>query len=68
MKLDCVLTATNENDRYIHFIPIFIDTWKKLYPDVDVKIVLIAESIPEQFLYYSNNIILFIYSNIFILF
>ena len=57
MKLDCVLTATNENDRYIHFIPIFIATWKKLYPNIDVKIVLIAESIPEKFLQYSNNII-----------
>jgi hypothetical protein len=59
MKLDCVLTATNEKDMYIDFIPIFIDTWKKLYPEVDVKIVLIAESIPEKFLHYSNNIILF---------
>ena len=59
MKLDCVLTATNENEMYIDFIPIFINTWKKLYPNVDIKIILIAESIPEKFVSYSNYIILF---------
>ena len=59
MKLDCVLTAVNENKLYIDFIPIFIKTWNKLYPDVDVKIVLIAKSIPKDFLLYKKNIILF---------
>ena len=33
MKLDCVLTAVNENELYLDFIPIFIKTWNKLYPD-----------------------------------
>ena len=59
MKLDCVLTAVNENELYLDFIPIFIKTWNKLYPDVDVKIILIAENIPENLLSYKNNIILF---------
>jgi hypothetical protein len=59
MKLDCVLTAVNENAMYLDFIPIFICTWKKLYPDVDVKIVLVAETIPEKYLSFSNYIILF---------
>ena len=59
MKLDCVLTAVNENKLYLDFIPIFIKTWNKLYPDVDVKIILIAKNIPEKFLEYKNNIILF---------
>ena len=36
MKLDSVLTAVNVNPIYIDFIPIFIKTWKKLYPTVDV--------------------------------
>jgi len=58
MKLDCVLTATNANEMYIDFIPIFIKTWKKLYPTVDIKIVLVAESIPEKFIEYTNYIIL----------
>jgi len=40
MKLDCVLTAVNENPLYLEFIPIFIKTWNKLYPGIDVKILL----------------------------
>ena len=59
MKLDCVLTAVNENKLYLDFIPIFIKTWNKLYPDVDVKIILIAKNIPENLVIHKNNIILF---------
>lgn len=59
MIIDCVVTATNLNPLYIEFIPIFIKYWKKLLPEVDVKIILIAEEIPEEYLEYSNNIILF---------
>ena len=59
MILDCVLTSVNTNPLYIDFIPIFVKTWNKLYPKVDVKIILIADKIPEQFLEYKNNIILF---------
>ena len=59
MKLDCVLTAVNENKLYIEFIEFFIKTWNKLYPNVDVKIVLVAKKIPDEFSEYKNNIILF---------
>lgn len=59
MKLDCVLTAVNENPLYLEFIPIFIKTWNKLYPSIDVKIVLIAKAIPDEYKDYANNIILF---------
>jgi hypothetical protein len=59
MKLDCILTSVNENPLYLEFIPIFIKTWAKLYPDVDVKIILIATKIPEEYLRYKDNIILF---------
>ena len=59
MKLDCILTAVNDNPLYIDFIPIFVRTWKKLYPDVDIKIILVAKSIPEKFLSYKDHIILF---------
>lgn len=59
MKLDCILTSVNENKLYIDFVPIFIKTWNKLYPYVDVKIILIAKTIPENLLVYKNNIILF---------
>lgn len=59
MKLDCILTAVNENILYLDFVPIFIKTWNKLYPNIDVKIILIAKNIPKNLLLYKNNIILF---------
>lgn len=59
MKLDCVVSAVNENLLYLDFVPIFIKTWNKLYPDIDVKIILIAKTIPENLLLYKTNIILF---------
>jgi hypothetical protein len=59
MKLDCVLTAVNEKKLYIEFIPIFVKTWKKLYPEIDIKIILISNSIPKDYEIYKNNIILF---------
>ena len=58
LKLDCVLTAVNETPEYIEFIPVFIKAWKKFYPKTHIKIVLIANKIPNKFLKYSNNIIL----------
>jgi len=59
MKLDCVLTSVNDNELYLEFIPIFIKTWNKLYPDVDIKIILISNNIPEKYNCYKNNLILF---------
>lgn len=59
MILDCVLTAVNDNPLYIDFIPIFIRAWKKLYPSVDIKIVLISKSIPEDLEEFKNFLILF---------
>jgi len=37
----------------------FIQMWNKLIPEAEVKIVLIANSIPEKFSQFSKNIILF---------
>jgi hypothetical protein len=59
MILDCVLTACNEKSLYIDFIPYFIKSWNKLYPNVDIKIILILKKIPENLIQYKNNIILF---------
>ena len=59
MKLDCVLTACNADPLYMDFIPIFIRAWKKLYPGVDVKIILVAEAIPSECSIYSEHIVLF---------
>ena len=59
MKLDCVVAACNNNPMYIDFIPNFVKAWNKLCPNVDVKIILIHDSIPEKFKEYEKNIILF---------
>jgi len=61
MKLDCILTACNTNELYIDFIPIFIKSWTKLYPSIDVKIIFIIDSntIPDKFKEFTDNIILF---------
>ena len=59
MKLDCVLTACNLNKLYYDFIPLFVKSWNKLYPSVDVKIILIADNIPTDLEKYKNNIICF---------
>jgi hypothetical protein len=59
MKLDCVLAACNKNPLYTEFIPIFVHAWKKLYPSIDVKIVLVSETLPDEFKDYIDNIILF---------
>ena len=59
MILDCVLTACNTNETYINFIPMFVNAWNSLYPNVDVKIVLVSKSIPPKFAKFAKYIILF---------
>ena len=59
LKLECVLGAVNTNPKYLHFIPLFLKSWKKFYPETDVKIILIADKIPEEYQKYSQNIILY---------
>ncbi len=59
MKLDCVLTACNNNPLYAEGLPTFIKGWNILYPNIDVKIIFINDKIPETLKKYSNNLILF---------
>lgn len=59
MKLKCILTATNEKPLYIDFLPIFCSSWKKLYPDVDVKIIFVGDTLPAKFEPYNDHIIHF---------
>jgi len=59
MKIDCVLSASNMTEMYFDFIPLFIQSWKTLYPDIDVKIVLINDTIPDTLKEYESNIICF---------
>ena len=59
MKVSTVLTSCNLVPLYCDFIPYFISSWKKLYPSVDIIIVLICDSIPERFMNYSKYIRVF---------
>lgn len=59
MKLEYVLTSCNLNNLYSDFIPFFIAAWKKLFPDIKIRIILIAENIPENLVNYKEFIILF---------
>lgn len=59
MKLDCVVTACNDNSMYSDFIPMFVKMWKKQYPKTDVKIIYIADEIPEKFNDFKEHMILF---------
>jgi hypothetical protein len=44
---------------YCDFVPIFVRAWKKLYPKIHIKIVLISDSIPDQLKDYSRYLICF---------
>ena len=59
MKLKCVLTAVNENPLYLDFIPYFIKCWNRLYPNIDVKVIIVSTTLPIEFKDYHNNIIHF---------
>ena len=59
MKVDCVLTAVNTNPLYIEFVPYFIKVWRKIMPTANIKIILIADSIPDDLVEYQKYFILF---------
>lgn len=59
MKLDCVLTSCNLNEDYLDFVPLFINAWKKVNHKVEVKVILIADEIPNHLESFENEIILF---------
>lgn len=59
MKFTTVLSACNNNPEYACFISYFIDSWKKLFPEVKCIVIYIDEIIPENLKKYEENIILF---------
>jgi hypothetical protein len=48
MRIGTVLTATDSNPLYLEFIPMFIRSWKILFPEVNIIIVLISDTIPSE--------------------
>lgn len=59
MKIETVLAASDMNPLYSEFIPSFIKSWSILFPEVDIIVVLVADSIPDTLLEYSTHIRLF---------
>ena len=59
MKLTDVLTASNMNPDYYKFIPIFIKTWKKILPEVNIHIIVIADDLIKELIPYKEHIKLF---------
>ena len=59
MKITTVLTAVNNNPKYTKFIPFFISQWKKLYPEIKIKIVFIGSELPSKLEQYKEYIDLF---------
>ena len=55
MILTDVLTATDMNPMYYKFIPIFIRAWKRLFPEVNIHIILIADELIDELVPYSEN-------------
>ena len=59
MKITHVLTAVNDSIKYKKFIPIFIETWNKIYPSIQVVIIFVGDSLPEEYKEYHSNLILY---------
>tara|TARA_B110000259_G_scaffold169646_2_gene199713 strand:+ start:5545 stop:6312 length:768 start_codon:yes stop_codon:yes gene_type:complete len=59
MRLTNVLTATDTNPLYYKFVPIFVKTWKKLFPDINIHIILISDTMIPELEPYSKYIKLF---------
>lgn len=59
MKLDCIISSVNKNRAYLNSVPNFITQWKTFYPNVDVKVIIIAKKVPPQLQKYSEHIIHF---------
>ena len=48
MRLTHVLTAVNDNPNYSKFIPLFVDQWQRLYPELEPVIVYVGDSVPAE--------------------
>ena len=59
MKIGTIVTATDLNPLYSDFIPSFVKAWKAVIPEADIRIVLIADAIPESLLPWESYLVLF---------
>jgi hypothetical protein len=59
MLLTDVVTATNMNPTYYKFIPVFIKCWKKLFPSINIHIVVVADELIDELQPYKEHLKLF---------
>ena len=59
MFLTDVVTATNMNPTYYKFIPIFIKCWKRLFPSINIHIVVVADEFIDELQPYKEHLKLF---------
>ena len=59
MILTDVLVATDMNPNYYAFIPPFITAWKKILPDINIHIIVIAYDLIDELIPYKQYIKLF---------
>jgi hypothetical protein len=50
MRLTHVLTAVNDNPAYAKFIPLFVEQWRRVYPEIEPVIVYVGEEVPAALL------------------
>lgn len=53
-----VVSACNETNEYENAIPMFISSWRSMYPAVTIKILLIRDTIPTSLAKYSPYLVL----------
>lgn len=58
MKINYCLVACDLNKNYVEFIPLVIQVWSTIV-GVNVKVILIANSLPQNLIQYSKHITLF---------
>ena len=56
--MDIVLTACNNNEKYLRLLPYIIRIWKERF-NVELKMILVNREIPEEYKRYEKNIILY---------
>lgn len=59
MKFGTVVSAVNTVPYYMMFVGQFIKAWKTLFPDVNIIIVLVADTIPDELQAYAKYLHLF---------
>ena len=55
LALSDILTAVNLNEMYLNFVPIFVSTWKKLFPNANIHIILAGDHIPTHLQEYKKH-------------